>query len=224
MSDTPVTPTSLDEIVLSASAEGPSPVPSVLKAPVTKTAKKPAPAAKIAATPAPEQTSVPPQTEITPPAAPAESIAKESKMVETIQMITDKTKTAFADVNERAKAQMEKGAQSFQEMGAFNKGNLEAMVESSKIAAKGVEKMSQDAAQYAKASFEHATSAFKSMSTVKSPTELFKLQSDYMRATFDAFVAEASRSTEATLKLAGEIAQPISNRVALAAEKVKTAA
>jgi len=59
---------------------------------------------------------------------------------------------------------------------------------------------------------------------VKSPTEFVKLQSDYLRTTFDALIAETSRSTEAMLKLAGEVAQPISSRVALAAEKVKIAA
>ena len=53
---------------------------------------------------------------------------------------------------------------------------------------------------------------------------LFKLQSDYVRSAFDSIVAETSKNTEAMLKLAGEVAQPISNRVAVAAEKVKIAA
>ena len=40
----------------------------------------------------------------------------------------------------------------------------------------------------------------------------------------DAMVAETSKSTELMLKLANDVAQPISNRVALAAEKVRAAA
>ena len=234
MSDTPTTPVTLDEIVLASAGDGPSPVPPVLQAPAKKAAaKKPvAVAAPIKSQPLMDvsvedvavEVAMEHLTEIEQPAAPALRSMKEPKMVETIQMITDKTKTAFADANDRAKAQMEKGAQTFQDMGAFSKGNIEAIVESSKIAATGMQKMGQDAASYAKASFENATSAFKTMTTVKSPTELFKLQSDYARTSFDAFVAEASRSTEAALKLAGEVAQPISNRVALAAEKIKVAA
>lgn len=223
MSDTPATPTSLDDIVLPAADDGPSPVPPMLKAPAKASVSKSAakkPALAVEAVPiAPQPHAASEQS-----AEPAFRSTKEPKMVETIQMITDKTKTAFAEANERAKAQMEKGAQSFQELGAFNKGNIEAIVESSKIAATGMQKLGQDAAVYAKSSYENATSAFKTMTTVKSPTELFKLQSDFARASFDAFVAEASRSTEAALKLAGEIAQPISNRVALAAEKIKVAA
>lgn len=218
MSDTPAMPTSLDEIVLPGANEGPSPVPPVLRAPAKKSASK-----KPATTKADEIESQPP-IDNEPAGQPAIRSAKESNMVETIQAMTDKTKTAFAEANERAKAQMEKGAQSFQELGAFNKGNIEAVVESSKIAAKGFEQMSQNAALFAKTSYENATTALKSMAAVKSPTELFKLQGDFMRASFDAFVAETSRTTEATLKLAGEIAQPLSNRVALAAEKIKVSA
>ena len=64
----------------------------------------------------------------------------------------------------------------------------------------------------------------EAFAAVKSPTEFFKLQSDFVRGAFDSYVAEASKNTEAVLKLAGEAAQPISNRFAVAAEKVKTAA
>nr|WP_263973939.1 phasin family protein [Sphingomonas aliaeris] len=62
------------------------------------------------------------------------------------------------------------------------------------------------------------------MSAIKSPTDFFKLQSDYARAAFDSLVAQTSKNTETMLKLAGEVAQPISNRVAVAVEKVKIAA
>jgi phasin family protein len=130
----------------------------------------------------------------------------------------------FTDVNDRAKGAMEKGTKFFAEMTEFNKGNVEAMVESSKIIARGLETMGQDAAAYAKTSFEGATAAMRTMATVKSPTEFMKLQADYARQAFDAMVAQTSRSTEASLKLAGEVAQPISNRVALAADKMKIAA
>ena len=84
--------------------------------------------------------------------------------------------------------------------------------------------MGQDAAEFGRKQFEEATAAFKTLATVKSPTEFLKLQSDFVRSSFDALVAETSRSTETVLKLAGEVAQPISNRFAVAAEKMKTAA
>ena len=144
--------------------------------------------------------------------------------MDTMKTTTDKAKTMMADAGERTKTAVAKGQQMMGDMGEFSKGNMEAIVESSKIAAKGMETMGQDAVAYAKVTFEEATAALKSMASVKSPTELMKLQSDFVRSAFDSMVAHTSKSTEAMLKLAGEVAQPISNRVAIAAEKVKIAA
>jgi hypothetical protein len=44
------------------------------------------------------------------------------------------------------------------------------------------------------------------------------------RAGFDAIISETSKNSEFLLKLAGDIFQPISDRFAVAAEKLKTAA
>ncbi len=146
---------------------------------------------------------------------------QETTIMDTVQNTAEKTQAFFADANERTKGAMEKGAKLFQEMTEFGKGNVEAVVESSKIAARGFETMGQDAAAYLKTSFEEASQALRTLSSIKSPTELMKFQADYMRSAFDAMVAQTSRGTEASLKLAGEVAQPISNRVAVAAEKLK---
>ncbi len=141
-----------------------------------------------------------------------------------IETNTAKAQAMFTDFNDRSKAAVEKSTKLIEEANDFAKGNVEAIVESSKIAAKGLETLGQDAAEYSRKSFETATAALKTFATVKSPTELFKLQSDFFRTSFDSYVAEASKNTEAMLKLAGDAAQPLSGRIALVAEKVKTAA
>ena len=41
---------------------------------------------------------------------------------------------------------------------------------------------------------------------------------------FDTLVAETSKSTEMLLKLANDVAQPLSNRAAIAVDKMKVAA
>ncbi|MFA6116255.1 MAG: phasin family protein [Sphingomonas sp.] len=156
---------------------------------------------------------------------PVALIQKEVKTMEAnLKNAAEKAQTLFAEANERAKAAVEKGTKLFEEANEFSKGNIEAIVESGKIAAKGFESFGQDAADYSRKQFEGATAALKSLSTIKSPTDFFKLQSDYVRSSFDSIVAQTSKNTEAMLKLAGEVAQPISNRVALAAEKAKIAA
>ena len=131
---------------------------------------------------------------------------------------------AFADLNGRAREAMEKGSRMAEELGAFGKGNMEALVESSKIAAKGLETLGQEAACYSRRSFESATAAMKTLAATRSPTEFMKLQGDFARSMFDTMVAEASKSTEMMMKLANDVAQPLSNRAAVAAEKMKVAA
>jgi phasin family protein len=164
-------------------------------------------------------------------AAPTGIPASETKdaIMDTIQSITEKTKALFsgsntAEFTEQAKGAMEKSAKMAEDFVAFGKGNIEALVESSKIAAKNVEALGQEAADYAKTSFESATEAAKTLAAAKSPTEFMKLQGDYARTAFDTMIAEGSRSTERMLKMFGEFAQPISNRVAVATDKMKISA
>lgn len=179
-------------------------------------------------TPTPTQTTAPVLESIPPAAVPAVTAVEETPMATTIENVaqtaTDKGQAMFAEMNNRSKGAMEKGTKMFEDATAFSKGNIEAIVESSKIASTGLQSMGQHAAEYAKMSFESATQAMKTLAATKSPTEFFKLQGDYARTAFDAMIAETSKSTESVLKLAGEVAQPISSRFAMAAEKMKIAA
>jgi phasin family protein len=147
-----------------------------------------------------------------------------SKAAETGQIAAEQFRAAFGDVSERAKAAAEKSAKIVEELADLTRGNVEALVASSKIAAKGVETMSQDAAEYSRKSFEEASAVLKSFAEVKSATDFFKLQGDFARSAFDAAVAESARVSETVLKLAGEVAEPINSRYNVAAERVKTLA
>lgn len=154
-------------------------------------------------------------------ASAAETASKGSEIMEAT---IEKTQAMFADINDRTKSQVEKSTKLVADATEFAKGNVEALVESGKIAAKGLETIGQDIAEYNRKSFESATATLKSMSSVKSPADFFKLQSDFIRQSFDGLVAETSKNSEAMLKLAGEAAQPLSSRVAVAVEKAKVAA
>lgn len=131
---------------------------------------------------------------------------------------------AVSDMNERTKSALEKSSKTMEEFGELTKGNFEAVVESSKIAAKGVEKMNQGAAEFGRKSFEKTSATFKSFAGVKSPTELFQLQSELLTSVFDSFASEAAKTSEALLKLANDASQPISNRVSVVTEKMKSIA
>ena len=135
----------------------------------------------------------------------------------------DKAQALFGEYSNRFKTAFEKSTKLGEEYVDFAKGNVEAVIASARVAAKAGESLGQEAADYGKKHFEAATAAFKSFATVKSPTELFQLQSEFAKASFDSMISEASRVSESLLKVAGDVAQPISNRYALAAEKIKSA-
>ncbi len=151
-----------------------------------------------------------------------------SDVIETTKKYTEEAKerfqSAFADMSEKAKAGVEKSTKAFEEFSDLAKGNVEAFVESGKIATKGVESLGQEAAEYGRVTFEKASAAMKSIAAVKSPTEFFQLQSDLLSSSFDAFAKESAKTSEALLKLAGDVAQPISTRVSVVTEKVRSIA
>jgi phasin family protein len=147
-----------------------------------------------------------------------------SKTIETGKIASEQFNAVLGDVNARAKTAFEKSAKIVEEFADLTRGNVEAIVASSKVAAKGVETLGQDAADYGRKSFEDASAALKSFAEVKSATDFFRLQGDYARSAFDAAVAESARMSETVLKLAGDVAEPINSRYAVAAERVKTLA
>ncbi|MBA3895762.1 MAG: phasin family protein [Sphingomonadaceae bacterium] len=134
-----------------------------------------------------------------------------------------RTTAVFGDMNARAKTAMEKGAKSFEDAAEFNKGNLEAVVASARVAAKGFEEIAKYTAEYGRSTVEKANATAKKFAAVKSPTEFFALQNEIAKTSIDSLVAEGAKFSENYLKLLGEIAKPLSSRYAVAAEKVKTA-
>lgn len=138
--------------------------------------------------------------------------------------MTETMQTAMKEAAEKAKAALEKSQAALGDMGAFTKGNVEAVVESTKILATGLQEMTKGYVAETKTVVETMQAEIKELASVKSPAEFFEKQNAMLRKQFDAAVAATSKNSEAMLKLASEAFQPISNRVSLAVEKIKQAA
>ncbi len=162
--------------------------------------------------------------------APAPKTNPVIKLKETIMAtaktadITATAKTVIADVQARAKTAAAKGTVLANEATEFTKANVEAVVESSKIFFAGAQELLKDNVETGKTVIETVTEDAKKVAAVKSPTELFQLQGEIARRNFDAMVSFGSKRTEAWVKLYNDAFAPISNRVSVAAEKIKTAA
>ena len=137
---------------------------------------------------------------------------------------TAKAKEMAADMQTRAKAAYDKGTELTKDAVEFQKGNLEALVESGKILASGMQDMGRTYVEEAKSAADTLQGDVKKFAAIKSPTELFQLQGEIARRNFDAMVSTTSKNTEAMLKLANEAFAPLSSRMSLAAEKVRKVA
>lgn len=142
---------------------------------------------------------------------------------EAAEAVADRVQAIFGDVNEQARVAFEKNARLVEELTELTRGNVEALVTSTKVAAKGVEALGQEAAEYGRKSFEEASTAIRSFAEIKSPTDLFKIQSEFAKMQFDAIVAQNSKLSEAAIKLASEVFEPLSSRYSVAAERMKSA-
>ncbi|MBX7458259.1 phasin family protein [Qipengyuania sp. 1NDH17] len=181
-------------------------------APKKVAAKKAAPAKKPATT-----TSTTPITKL------KDTIMATAKNAKTTDY-TSKAKEMAADMQTRAKAAYDKGTELTKDAVEFQKGNFEALVESGKILASGMQDMGRTYVEEAKSAADTVQGDVKKMAAIKSPTELFQLQGEIARRNFDAMVSTTSKNTEAMLKLANEAFAPLSSRMSLAAEKVRKAA
>lgn len=172
--------------------------------------------------------------------APARRVAPASTASFTVTQLKDKimaTKTAdftatisksmteaVSEMQTKAQAAYDKGTGLVAEMTELAKGNVEAVVESGKIVATGMQDLGKTYAEEAKSAYETLTADIKEMAAIKSPTELFQLQGKIMRRNFDALVSTSSKNSETAMKLATEALAPISARVNLAVEKLSKAA
>ena len=147
-----------------------------------------------------------------------------TKTKATTEDYTAKIKDVVATAQDRAKAAFEKSSAYASEYGEFAKGNLEAVVESGKILAAGLQDLGKTYVSEGKSAVETLTADVKEIAGVKSPADLIKLQGEMLRRNFDAAVASGSKHSEAMVKLVGDAFAPISTRVSLAVAKVKQAA
>ena len=128
----------------------------------------------------------------------------------------------FADANGRAQDAVKRSQRVAEELADLARSNVEAIVESSRVAAEGARSIGQEVVAKSRDGVEQTADAIRSLAEAKSPTEYLQLQSEFARQSFDRAVAESSKLTESLVKLAGEAFQPLSNRATANAERFNT--
>ena len=181
-----------------------APVAEVLE-PEAVVAEAPEPVAAVVETLAAEAPQeAPAPIAITPPKPTITELKEKIMATAKTPDFTKPVTEAIGEIQTKAKAAYEKGTEALTEATEFAKGNVEAIVESGKILAAGVQDLGKSYVEEAKSAYETLTADLKEIAAIKSPTELFQLQGKIMRRNFDALVATSSKNTEAVLKLAND--------------------
>lgn len=124
----------------------------------------------------------------------------------------------FAQVSDRARSTVEQGVKAMGELGNFGRDNMAAFGAAGRAAAQGMETMAQQYVDFVRRSLDDTMEAMREMATVKSPADALRLHGEFVRKRLDVFVAEASRTTETMLKVAGEVVEPLQSRAAVATD------
>lgn len=120
---------------------------------------------------------------------------------------------AVAMTSEQVKKAFPQAADKFDEFAAVNKGNIDALFAASEVAAKGFEQIADEMMAYNQKAFETHVATTKAFFECKSLTDLVELQTSYARAAFDRAVAEGTKLSEMTVKVANQAVEPIQVRV-----------
>jgi phasin family protein len=137
-------------------------------------------------------------------------------------MFANAGQNLFAGAGERSQDVVRRGQKAAEDMADITRSNVEAIVESGRLATEGARSIGQDVVARGRQGVEQAADAIRTLAEAKSPTEFVQLQSELARTSFDRMVAETSRLTESMVKLAGEAFQPLSNRASANVQRINT--
>lgn len=208
------------------------------KAPAKKAPAKRAPAAKAipaekveekqaAPAPAPVATQAPAPVEKTADVKGEDASAEKTAYEAKLELLTTQLQEGYNEMFEFSKEQMEKffkvdGSNSFkavEDAMAFSKENVDAVVKSSSVAAKGFQDVATLFADMTRSSIEENVAASKKVFECKTPQEVAELQAELMKSGYEKLVENATRISEASTKIAEEATKPLQARVEASVEK-----
>jgi len=154
--------------------------------------------------------------------------AANTKAANTAKKTAEKLGSRFekltADAQARAKSAAERAVALSKNAVEFNRENVETLIESGKIAAKGAQEIGQTNMKYTRENFVEASRALQGLFSVATPKDLFEKQADYVRSGLDRVMDQTSNNADAVVKLAGKAYQPIADRVSEIRKELKKAA
>jgi phasin family protein len=118
---------------------------------------------------------------------------------------------------------VDKSVASLSELNAHGKKNLEAVVASVTAATKGAEALGAQVMAFSKKSMEDQVAAAKALAGAKSVQEAVELQTAWVKAAMEGYMAEASKMGEVVAASVKDSVKPLNERVTATVEKLQAA-
>lgn len=127
-------------------------------------------------------------------------------------------KTRFEDIATKSREAMELGMKAVDVAATRSRGNVDVLLESSRVASGAFEAIAKEVAEYFKQRVERTTSAARALTQAKSVPELVQMQGDFARAEFAAAISETTRFSQAMFAAVSAIFAPLQQQAMAAAQ------
>lgn len=107
------------------------------------------------------------------------------------------------------------GFEDFQKLG---KDNMDYAMKSFGSFSKGLQSLAVEIADYSKKSFEDGAATFEKLMAAKSVDKAMEIQSEYVKSSYEGFVAQATKVGEFYADLAKDAYKPFEGMVAKASK------
>ncbi|HEV2559888.1 MAG TPA: phasin family protein [Microvirga sp.] len=109
--------------------------------------------------------------------------------------------------------------QQFDQFQKFGQDNLDTVMKTFGSVTKGAQAIAMETADYAKKSVEQSAAAFEKLAGAKSLDKAMQIHGDYLKTSYEGFVAQSAKIGELYQAVAKEAFKPFEGFVAKAAGK-----
>jgi hypothetical protein len=108
--------------------------------------------------------------------------------------------------------------QQFDQFQKFGQENVDAALKSFDAVSKGAQAIATEAADFARKSFEQGTATFEKLVGAKSLDKAIEIHTDYLKTSYEGFVAQSTKITELYANVAKDAFKPLERIVAKTAK------
>lgn len=161
---------------------------------------------------------MPNQTKKNAEAVPAAMANAAAMMTAQTEQAINLAKASFEQIAIQSREAMEQSLKTVSVVTEMTRGNVEALLESSRAASGDMQAIAQEVADYSKQTSERTTTVARSLALAKTAPELMKMQSEFAQSEFATAIAEVSKLSQTMFQTMTAIFEPLQKQAITAAQ------